>query len=265
MECIRITIDMKNINDIYVIRPLGDIHLGDTNCDVNKLKSVVDEISEMKNVIVIGMGDYIDGINPSALWADKRLDPYTIKRDLLTAEEQTDGIIDILKPIKDKIVVMIEGNHEWKIMNEHRFKKDFCRPLDAKYGGKICYISLSFKYKGKEVNHFLIHAKHAGFSGAKAGGALNNMEDAGADWEYDIQLMGHNHGTFVSTSQRIGYDRKHNGLIEKKQIHGNTGTFLRSYKEGTSNYIEMKPSKAKRVGTIAITLDPKNGDMFGHD
>ena len=47
MECIRITIDMKNINDIYVVRPLGDIHLGDTNCDVDKLKSVVKEISNM--------------------------------------------------------------------------------------------------------------------------------------------------------------------------------------------------------------------------
>ena len=81
---------MKNINDIYVIRPLGDIHLGNENCDVDKLKSVVKEISKMKNVIVIGMGDYIDGINPSALWADKRLDPYTIARELLTAEEQTD-------------------------------------------------------------------------------------------------------------------------------------------------------------------------------
>ena len=52
---------------------------------------------------------------------------------------------------------------------------------------------------------------------------------------------------------------------ERKQIHGNTGTFLRSYQRGTTNYIERKPSKAKRVGTIAITIDPLNNEMFGHD
>ena len=256
---------MKKKDDVYVIRPIGDIHLGNENTDEDKLREVVDEIAHMDNVIVIGMGDYIDGINPNSNFNDKRIDPYTIRRHLLTGEEQTDEIIKILTPIKDKIYVLLEGNHEWKPINEHRFKKDFCKPLDAKYGGKLCYISISFKFKGKEINHFLIHARHAGFSGAKTGGALNHMEDAGADWQYDISLMAHNHGTFCATSQRIEYDRKHNDLIERKQIHGNTGTFLRSYKRGTTNYIERKPSKAKRVGTIAITLDPKNGDMFGHD
>ena len=52
MELIRLTINMKNINDIYVVRPLGDIHLGNENCDIDKLKSVVNEISKIKNAIV---------------------------------------------------------------------------------------------------------------------------------------------------------------------------------------------------------------------
>ena len=256
---------MKKKDDVYVIRPLGDIHLGNENCDEEKLDEVIDEIANMDNVIVIGMGDYIEGINPSSTFLDKRIDVYTIKRHLLTAEEQTDAINAKFMRIKDKIYVLLEGNHEWKVINEHRFKKDFCKPLDAKYGGKMCYISITFKFKGKEINNFLIHAKHGGYAGAKTGGALNNMEDSGADWQYDIQLMGHNHGTFCATSQRIEYDRKHNDLLERKQIHGNTGTFLRSYKRGTTNYIERRPSKAKRVGTIAITVDPLNGEMFGHD
>ena len=48
MECIQITINMKKKDDVYVIRPIGDIHLGNENCDVDKLKSVVKEISKIK-------------------------------------------------------------------------------------------------------------------------------------------------------------------------------------------------------------------------
>ena len=45
MELIRLTINMKNINDIYVVRPLGDIHLGNENCDIDKPRNLAKSVT----------------------------------------------------------------------------------------------------------------------------------------------------------------------------------------------------------------------------
>lgn len=257
---------MKKLSDEYIIRPIGDIHLGHQGFDEEKFDSVIDYILKTPNVLVVGMGDYIDNVMPYANGTtDKRYSHDSVVRKFLTTEDQIHGVMEKLMKIKDKIITMTWGNHEWKTMDEQRFIDDFCKPLDTKFLGKIGYLYLTFKYKGKEVSNYLLLIKHAGSNASKAGSALNHMEDFGADWDYDIQLMGHNHGTFVATSMRIGYDPKTNNLVEIKQIHGNTGTFLRSYQKGTSSYIETKPNKSKRVATIAITLVPETGEMYGHD
>ena len=266
MECVKITIDMKTPNAEYIIRPIGDIHIGNVNCDIKKLDEVIEYIRKTPNCLCIGMGDYIENIMPYANGSpDKRWNSDTTVRTQLTTEEQTEVIMEKLVKIKDKILTMTWGNHEWKTMNEKRFINDFCKPLDAKFLGYVGYLYLTFKYKGKEMSSYLLLIKHAGSNAAKTGSAMNHMEDFGSSFDYDIQLMGHNHGTFVQTSLRIGYDKKTNNLVEKKQLHGNTGTFLRSYQKGNTSYVERQPNRTKRVATIAFTLIPKTGDMYGHD
>ena len=257
---------MKKLSDEYIIRPLGDIHIGNENCDIKKLDEVIEYIRKTPNCLCIGMGDYIENIMPYANgMVDKRWNPDTTVRTQLTTEEQTEVVMEKLMKIKDKVLTMTWGNHEWKTMNEKRFINDFCKPLDAKYLGAVGYLYLTFKHKGKKVSSYLFMIKHAGSNAAKTGAALNHMEDFGASFDYDIQLMGHNHGIFVATSIRIGYDPKTNNIVERKQLHGNTGTFLRSYKKGNQSYVERQPKQSKRVGTISITLIPKTGDMYGHD
>lgn len=44
---------------------LGDIHLGNINCDKEKFKEIVDWIASDPQRYWIGMGDYIEAILPS--------------------------------------------------------------------------------------------------------------------------------------------------------------------------------------------------------
>ena len=197
--------------------------------------------------------------------SDKRWNPETIDRRMLTTEEQTEMFLESWKPIAHKTIGLHAGNHEWKTINQKRFITDFCKPLNLPYMGRLAYTYLTFKYKRKKIRSFLILSMHGGYSGMAAGGAVNRMKAITGDFDCDVVLMGHNHDTWVRPIVRTGYNVGKNIPSEKKVLMGNTGTFIRGYEKGVDSYVEINPKEAKRVGTITITFDPAGNDIFGHD
>ena len=267
MFCRRDIIELQKKDDLIHLRPLGDIHLGNLGCDIEKFEKNVKYIADRDDHVTIGMGDYIDNV---MAWAnggiDKRWNPETIDRTMLTTEEQIDKFVEMWKPLREKTVGGLHaGNHEWKTINQRRFINDVCKPLGLPYLGRLAYTSLSFTYKKKEICSYLILSMHGGYSGMQAGGAVNRMKQVVGDFDCDLALMGHNHDTWVRPILRTSYNRKHNCPVEKKVLLGNTGTFLRGYEKGIDSYVEINPKEAKRVGTITITFDPSNKDLYGHD
>ena len=266
MFCTRKNIELPKKDSIINMRPLGDIHLGNLGCDIKEYEKNIKYIADHEDCITIGMGDYIDNVMAYANGSvDKRWNPETVDRTMLTTEEQTEKFITSWQPIVHKTIGLHAGNHEWKTINQKRFITDFCKPLNLPYLGRLAYTSLTFTYKGDEIKNYLLLTMHGGYSGVQAGGAVNRMKAITGDFDCDVVLMGHNHDTWVRPIVRTGYDRKHNVPTEKKVLMGNTGTFLRGYEKGVDSYVEINPKEAKRVGTITITFDPYKGGLFGHD
>lgn len=266
MFCIRKTIELPKKDSEIHMRPIGDVHLGNLGCDVKEYLRNLKDIANNENIITMGMGDYIDNVQAYANGGiDKRWNPETVDRKMLTTEEQTEVFLESWKPIAHKTLGLHAGNHEWKTINQKRFINDFCKPLDLPYMGRLCYTSLTFTYKGIDIRNYLILSMHGGYSGMQAGGAVNRMKAITGDFDCDVVLMGHNHDTWVRPIVRTGYDRKHNVPVEKKVLMGNTGTFLRGYEKGVDSYVEINPKEAKRVGTITITFKPSTGGLSGHD
>ena len=54
--------------DCYTLYPLGDVHFGSANCDVQAFDDVVMEIRQNPKALWIGMGDMVESIAPN----DKR-------------------------------------------------------------------------------------------------------------------------------------------------------------------------------------------------
>ena len=267
MFCRRYTIELDKKDDTIHLEPLGDIHLGNLGCDIEKYERRVKHIAKSPNTYTIGMGDYIDNISAYAGGiVDKRWNPETVDRKMLTTEEQTEKFLESWRPLVDKTIGgLLAGNHEWKTINQKRFITDFCKPLGLPYLGRLAYVSLTFTHNKKEIRNYLLLVMHGGYAGAMAGGAVNRMKQLCGDFDCDVALMGHNHDTWVRPIVRMSYDRKTNLPVEKKVLLGNTGTFLRGYTKGVDSYVEINPREAKRVGNITVTFDPYNGDIFGHD
>ena len=67
----------------------------------------------------------------------KRWNPETVERDRMTTEEQIDYFVKQWEKIADKCWGMLSGNHEWKTINQRRFIRDFCNPVDPDNFGKV--------------------------------------------------------------------------------------------------------------------------------
>ena len=266
MFCHQVKIKLDKKDDDILIRPLGDIHIGNLGCDLTEFEKSVKWVLSKKDHYTIGMGDYIDNVMAYANGGvDKRWNPETVSRDTLTTEEQTDKFLDYWRPMAYKTAGLLAGNHEWKTVNQRRFIKDFCEPLNLPYLGRLCFLNYQISHSGKILRDFQICAMHGGYSGMMAGGAVNRMKMISGDFDADIFLMGHSHDTWTRTGVRMGYDKKTNSPVEKKQLYANTGTFLRGYEKGVDSYIEINPREAKRVGTVTITLNAERGQMFAHE
>ena len=131
MFCRRQTIELEKKDDTIHLEPLGDIHLGNLGCDIDKYERRIKHIAKSPNTYTIGMGDYIDNISAYAGGiVDKRWNPETVDRRMLTTEEQTERFLESWRPLVDKTIGgLLAGNHEWKTINQKRFITDFCNYL----------------------------------------------------------------------------------------------------------------------------------------
>lgn len=292
MFCVRKVIELEKKDDIHNLRPLGDIHIGSIGFDVEKFESELDFIVKTENYWTVCMGDAIDNIQAYAQgMVDKRWNPTHVSRKHLTTEEQVIMFTNYWQKVAHKSFGIFSGNHEWKTITQQRFTRDFCNPVEMRmvpddaaqrlepvlydgkprvmytndYLGRMAYINVGFDYKGKRIRNYLILGLHGGYSGMQAGGGVNRMKMIAGDFDCDVVLMGHSHDTWVRSITRMGYDLKHNDIVNRKVIMANTGTFLKSYLKNADNYEEINPREAKRVGTITITFDPYKGKLFGHD
>jgi len=266
MFCIKRTINLDKKDDIIFLRPLGDIHVGNRGCKLDKFQESINYIKKHDNTYTLGMGDYIDNVMAYRGGSiDKRWDPENVSRDTLTTEEQIDKVIEMWDPIKEKTIGLHAGNHEWATINQRRFIKDFCKPLNLPYMGRMAYTRLNFKYKGRTLRDYILFTIHGGFTSAKAGGVINRLEDIAGSFDADVYLMGHTHDTLTRSMVRIYYDKSTNGMIERKCIMANTGTFLSGYEKGIDGYVEINPRGAKRVGTITLSFNPVDGGLNAHD
>jgi len=162
----------------------------------------------------------------------------------------------MLEPIKDKIICLLTGNHEYKIHTEGYGDptKRLCRELGIKYAGFSAFIRIGVlprSHKGRLV----IYAHHGWSAGRKTGSNINNIENLAQYWDADVYLVGHSHRLFATRQVRIGW----NG--QRKLIFGNTGSFLETCTWNTTGYGERAGFPPVKLGCLKIKYFPYKPDI----
>jgi len=206
----------EDIKKLYII-PISDVHLGDKHLNMKLLKETLKRIKEEENTYTILNGDFCN----FAL-KNSKSDVY---EDDLSPMEQLNLMLDLIEPIKDKILVISTGNHEDRIKKETNMDVTSLVAkqlgIEDRYADGWWYLYLRF---GKKVVGaykpmcYQITGYHGSGGGRKPGGKANRLQEMSQVVIADIYIMGHTHSP-MSMKQQIYLPDYANNTLNKKEMH----------------------------------------------
>jgi predicted phosphodiesterase len=242
--------------DVFKIYPIGDCHLGTVHCAETKLKAKLTEIAQDKNAYIIGMGDYADSITErDPRWNSQEIAEWVERDNIIECERKR--VITLFKPVKDKIITLLTGNHEETIHKHHNnnFTKNICEDLGVPYGGYSCFIRLYFRRSSKASRQYTFHCWHGAGSAQTEGARLMRLKRLVKEMVADCYLMGHLHTITHDITDRLAL-RNHK-IKAIPQIATITGSWLKTYTQGSSiSYAEMAGYKPSHIGCPVILIEP---------
>lgn len=248
-------------SDVISLYPLGDIHCGTIHCTENDLRRKIKEIRDNPFAYWIGMGDYGEFITPS----DPRWEPSGrsvcswVEQDNI-AECQTEWIVDLLYPIKDKCIGLLTGNHEEAIRkhNHVNVQHNICKRLGVPNLGWTSFVHLYFKRTRTSSKLIKGVFAHGSGNALTRGAKLNKLERFMGEFIADIYAYAHMHDILESSSPRITTN-KNLKLINVKRTGVVTGSWFRTYTKGiAASYGEMKLYPPTTLGCPVFKLRPQD-------
>jgi predicted phosphodiesterase len=259
MKIFEETITLDDKNEPVKVVPFGDIHIGAAGVNIAYLKNTIDWIAKTPNCYAIGMGDYCDAIDIK----DKRFDIKAIDKRFIPyldniASAQMNYIVELLMPIKNKILCMIPGNHEDKLRT--RYSIDVMKQLESSLGVNVgdymTYFRLKFNRNQFHAVPITFWLQHGWFAGRKMGGKVNQLSDVASSYEADVYIAGHSHDLFATTAEKISLPIGGMNIVKSKKIFINSGTFMETTSMGGTSYSEQKAYSVAKIGTARLDIYP---------
>lgn len=256
MKEFNVKLDVQN--NMFQLMVLGDMHIGDELCDLDLIKETIDYVKKNKNCYIILNGDLIN----NALKTSKS-DSY---KEQMTIEEEQDVLVELLMPVKDRILIMATGNHEYRtslIAGINPLKavayalgiKD--KLVESSY---LLNIEFGVAYGIKEQsNKYVVFGIHGGSGGGRrAGATANALQDMSLIRpDMDLYIHSHTHTSVNYNDLVFLYDRKTKKTKEHQRTYYNANAFLKY-----GGYAEQKGYKpADRHPSVLVVnvLRKKDG------
>lgn len=253
--------------DIFKFWGVGDVHLGNIGCAEDLFDSTITRIRDDPNARFVGTGDYIDCISTK----DKRYDPACVAEKHRKAyfehygPSMRDYLIEKFRPIKDKCVGLLHGNHEFSFETEfdQAIVQDVCSALEIPFLGYCAMFDLVFDGAGGSKKIRVI-AHHGASWAATIGGKINALARFMETFVGDLYMMGHVHDQLTYKAIQIAGNEECTGPGQVRRAGVICGTFLRTYtanSRGVSTYGERRMYKPTALGSPRVVIDPVRGPI----
>lgn len=181
------------------IFPLGDVHLGSKECNLDLLYEWRSQVEQDPNARAVIVGDMLNMAIKSSV--------SNIYEDIMMPKEQKEFCYEFLLPIKDKIIGVVSGNHEYRNVKEVGTNPlyDVCCRLGIEdvYRENVCFIKLTVgRIKNKNPNVITIVLTH-GKSRKKDLDWANSVDGV------DLFIQGHTHQPELKPMTKIKFDAPH--------------------------------------------------------
>lgn len=233
------------------ILPLFDWHLGSHECDEDMVDRIIDYIKNTDNCYTFLGGDLIE----CAVYG-KLSNTHTQKYQVT---EQVEILVEKLKPIKDKILFSVCGNHEYRVEKATGLDVAalIAMHLEVPYFGWEAHFLLklnSLKNK-KEKRNVYIYAHHGSGGGSTSGSKINNVEKFHFRAPFaNLIFCGHVHFT-SETRKLIRYLSQNGNMKDMIQYYISCGTA-----HGSNGYAAMKGYSPIPTGLMLAQIKLNNDD-----
>lgn len=192
---------------------ISDVHYGIKEHITDKWTAFCDGVLEDSNAYIILGGDMINNGTRTSVSG-----PF---EDILRPRDQKIAMADMLKPLKDRIICCLPGNHEGrsgKDADDDPMYDIMCKlDLEDIYRENIAFIKLNLGKKEDSVCYILT-ALHGTGGGIWTGAAVNRNERFGYTIDgTDALLVGHTHKPYVAQPGKIYID-PHNNRVSIKPL-----------------------------------------------
>ena len=247
MESIKIELP-KELCSIEV-HPFADLHIGDKHCDLENIKSRIEEVKQKENAYIILNGDIINNATKTSV-----SDCYA---EELSPMEQISRFVELFEPVKDRLLCITSGNHENRTYNKEGI--DITRLCARELGVENRYSKTSaivfIKFGCKAVmNHgrpltYSMYCNHGSGGGRKEGAKAIRLADMACVVDADIYLHSHTHLPMVMKQGFYRTDYQHCLACNVTKLFVNTSSALKY--GGYGEAFEFKPNSTD-TPTISI-------------
>lgn len=202
---------------------LADLHIGDRNCNMKIIRNLIDSVLNNQNRYAVLLGDLMN----TAI-AGSKSDSYS---ETLTPQEQLDKCVELLNPIKDKILAVVPGNHEERITRQVGVDMPLILArelgLDSVYNAESALLFIQFgnNRNGHKMT-YSVYLNHGHGGGRRPGGKLNSLQDYGLIVDADCYIVGHTHMPATYKSSRYAVQANKFQAVLKEQLFVNTASAL---------------------------------------
>lgn len=207
------------------IYPLADVHIGDPLLDKKRLQQFMEEVQAEPNRYVIVNGDILN-------WASRNSvsDVYS---EEMSPNEQIDRAVDLLEPIKEKILVIVDGNHEQRAYKSEGISPMYqvAKRLDIfnVYSPEAYLLFISFgKSQGRDCRKMIytLYGRHRTSGGKRPGGKANALEDISMTIDADVYLVSHSHLPLAMKKSFFRCDYRNRKVTQVDKLFVNSNAFL---------------------------------------
>ena len=245
-----------NINykygEVIKIKPLFDVHWGNTQCDRPALKTYLADSDEL--TFFFGGGDLFDSI----VTPDKRYSKDTDDTETDTIiDEQVETLYDVLLPYREKFIGLGIGNHERTVMKKCGTNPvaRMCSMLDITYLGYSGFIRLKMSENGSRGRTVVIRWHHGWGGGRTPGASINRYSRELMSYEADCYFYGHDHQRKSDRIPRMGFVGKE--IVSKPQVIGVCGSYLKTFSlDNTVPYSEAAGYAPVEISGITLNIKP---------
>lgn len=208
-------------HDITII-PIYDVHLGSQECMEQEFIKFINSVKDTPNVYLILGGDLIDNGTRNSVT--------NVFKATMSPSQQKKEMANILKPVADRILCFVPGNHERRSGKEVDDDPvyDIAAKLDLEtiYRENIAFVKIQMgksersigasRVDGDKRPTYTLVIAHGAGGGILTGATVNRGERFGYVIDgMDALIMGHSHKPFMTQPGKIQIDTRNNKVSVK--------------------------------------------------